>query len=158
MKNIALLLLIAASSPAFSQSAADSPEITITGAPQPGVVTFKPSPQPKQPTAKGMDLVDGAIVCPSMDEANWLFSEIDRARHAQRSLPPELRQRAALANGYDIGSEPKPSDYRCQFVTTGTPMNVKMDGGYLPVVWGTMEDGRPFAGVTNPSMIDHLHN
>ena len=128
MKNI-VLLLVFASAPAFSQ-----------------------------PIAKGIDLVDGAIVCQSMDEANWLFGQINMARHAQRSLSPELRQRAALANGYDIGSEPKPSDYRCQFVPAGTPMNVKMEGGYLPVVWGTMKDGLPFAGVTNPSMIDNLHN
>lgn len=128
MKKI-LLLLIAISVPAFSQ-----------------------------PTAKGIDLVDGAIVCPSMDETNWLFGQINMARHAQMSLSPELRRRAALANGYDIGSEPRPSDYRCQFVPTGTPMSVKMEGGYLPVVWGTMKDGLPFAGVTNLSMIDNLHN
>ncbi|MGX6999918.1 hypothetical protein [Caballeronia sp. KNU42] len=128
MKNI-VLLLVFASAPAFSQ-----------------------------PTAKGMDLVDGAIVCPSMDEANWLFGQINAARHAQRSLSPELRKRAALVNGYDVGAEPKPSDYRCQFVPAGTPMNVKMEDGYLPVVWGIMKDGLPFAGVTSPSMIDNLHN
>lgn len=129
MKNIVLLLLIAASAPAFSQ-----------------------------PTAKGIDLVDGAIVCPSMDEANWLFGQINQARHARQYLSPELRQRAALTTGYDIGSEPRPSDYRCQFVPTGTPMNVKMEGGYLPVVRGTMKDGLPFAGVTNPAMIANPRN
>ena len=107
-----------------------------------------------QPTAKGIDLVDGAIVCPSMDEANWLFGQINKARHARLSLPADLRRRAALVNGYDVGEEPNPSNYRCQFVPAGTPMNVKMEGGYLPVVWGTMKDGRPFVGVTNPQMID----
>ena len=76
------------------------------------------------------------------------------ARHARLSLPADLRRRAALANGYDVGEEPNPSDYRCQLVPTGTPMNVKMEGGYLPFVWGTMKDGRPFAGVTNPQMIN----
>lgn len=107
-----------------------------------------------QPVAKGIDLVDGAIVCSSMDEANWLFGQINMARHARLSLPADLRRRAALVNGYDVGEEPNPSDYRCQFVPAGTPMNVKMEGGYLPVVWGTMKDGRPFAGVTNPQMIE----
>ena len=108
-----------------------------------------------QPAAKGMDLVNGAIVCPSMDEANWLFGQINMARHARLSLPADLRRQAALVNGYDVGEEPKPSDYRCQFVPAGTPMNVRTEMGVIPVVWGTMKDGRPFAGVTNPQMIDH---
>lgn len=117
-------------------------------------VTFTPAPPPKQPTAKGVDLVDGAIVCPSLDEANWLFSRIDQARHARLSLSPELRRQPALVNGYDEGAEPNPAEYRCQFVPAGTPMHVRMDGGYIPVVWGKMNDGRPFSGVTIPNMID----
>lgn len=108
----------------------------------------------RKAVAKGMDLVDGAIVCPSMDEANWLFGQINMARHARLSLSPELRRQAMLIRGYDEGEEPKPSDYRCQFVPAGTPMNVKMEMGVIPVVWGTMKDGRPFAGVTNDQMID----
>lgn len=138
--------------PAISQI--DQPEITIATAPTPvGHVSLAPK-VPIQSIAKGIDLVDGAIVCPSMDEANWLFGQINMARHARLSLPADLRRRAALVNGYDIGEEPNPSDYRCQFVPAGTPMNVKMEGGYLPVVWGTMKDGRPFAGGTNPQMIE----
>jgi len=117
-------------------------------------VTFTPAPKHKQPTAKGMDLVDGAIVCPSMDEASWLYRRINMARHARQSLSPELRRQAALVNGYDEGAEPKPSDYRCQFVPAGTPMNVTMEMGVIPVVSGTMKDGRPFSGVTIPNMVD----
>jgi len=109
--------------------------------------------QPNQRAAQGMDLVDGAIVCPSMDEANWLFGQINMARHARLSLSPELRRQAALINGFDYGDEPRPSDYRCQFVPAGTIMNVKMEMGAIPAVWGTMKDGRPFAGVTIPNMI-----
>lgn len=117
-------------------------------------VTLTPKPEPRQPTAKGMDLVDGAIVCPSMDAANWLFGQINMARHARISLSPEIRRQAALINGYDQGEEPRPSDYGCQFVPAGTPMNVRMDAGVIPVVWGIMKDGLPFAGVTIPNMID----
>lgn len=118
-----------------------------------GQITFTPK-HPIQPTAKGMDLVDGAIVCPSLDEATWLYGQINMARHARLSLSPELRRQAELVNGYDEGAEPRPSDYRCQFVKEGTPMNVRMEMGVIPVVWGTMTDGRPFAGVTIPTMID----
>ena len=117
--------------------------------------TPTPKLQPKQPTAKGMDLVDGAIVCPSMDEANWLFGQINMARHARLSLSPDLRGQSARVNGFDYGGEPRPSDYRCQFVPAGTPMNVKMDMGVIPIVWGTMKDGLPFAGVTIPNMVSH---
>jgi hypothetical protein len=117
-------------------------------------VTFTPVPAPKQPTAKGMDLVDGAIVCPSLDEATWLYGQINQARHARQSLSPELRKQGALLNGYDYGAEPRPSDYRCQLVPDGTPMNVRMEMGVIPVVWGKMKDGRPFAGVTIPNMVD----
>lgn len=62
MKNIVLLLLIAASSPAFSQSATDSPEITITAAPQPGVVTFRKSSPP--PQAAGLDSLENQPASP----------------------------------------------------------------------------------------------
>jgi hypothetical protein len=117
-------------------------------------VTLTSKPEPKQPTAKGMDLVDGAIVCPSMDEANWLYGRINEARHARQSLSPELRKQGALLNGYDYGAEPKPSDYQCQLVPEGTPMNVRMEMGVIPVVSGKLKDGRPFAGVTIPNMVD----
>lgn len=33
-------------------------------------------------------------------------------------------------------------------------MNVKWQGG-IPVVWGKLKDGRPFAGVTNLQMVDY---
>lgn len=109
---------------------------------------------PKQPTAKGISPVDdGAIVCPSLDEVNWLFREIGRARVARSYMPEQARQLTKLKDGYDPWAEPRPSDYQCQFVPTGTPMNVKWRGG-IPVVFGAMNDGRPFAGVTNPQMID----
>jgi hypothetical protein len=117
-------------------------------------VALTSKPEPRQPTAKGMDLVDGAIVCPSMDEANWLYSRINEARHARQSLSPELRKQGALLNGYDYGAEPKPSDYQCQLVPEGTPMNVRMEMGVIPVVSGKLKDGRPFAGVTIPNMVD----
>lgn len=118
-----------------------------------GQITFTPK-HPIQPTAKGIDLVDGAIVCPSLDESNWLYGQINMARHARLSMSPELRRQAALINGYDEGAEPKPSDYQCQFVPAGTPMNVRMEMGAIPVVSGKMKDGRPFAGVTIQNMID----
>jgi hypothetical protein len=117
-------------------------------------VTFTPAPPLNQPSARGMDLVDGAIVCPSLDEASWLYGRINSARHARMSLSPELRRQAALVNGYDEGAEPKPADYRCQLVPEGTPMNVRMEMGVIPVVWGKLQDGRPFAGVTIPNMIE----
>lgn len=114
-----------------------------------------PAPEPKKLTAKGISPVDdGAIVCPSLDEVNWLFREIGRARVARSYMPEQARQLAILQDGYDPWAEPKPSDYRCQFVPTGTPMNVKWQGG-MPVVWGKMKDGRPFAGVTTPSMVNY---
>lgn len=107
-----------------------------------------------RPTAKGISPVDdGAIVCQSLDEVNWLFREIGRARVARSYMPEQARQLAKLQDGYDQGAEPRPSDYRCQLVPTGTPMNVQWKSG-IPVVFGTMNDGRPFAGVTNPQMVD----
>jgi hypothetical protein len=117
-------------------------------------VTFTPNPQPKQPTAKGDQLVDGAIVCPSLDTTMWLYNKISSARVARTYMPPQNRQMVILQDGYDPWEEPRPSDYRCQLVPTGTLMNVKWEGG-LPVVWGKMKDGRPFAGVTNPMMVDY---
>ncbi|MFM0044130.1 hypothetical protein [Paraburkholderia sediminicola] len=110
--------------------------------------------EPRQPTAKGISPVDdGAIVCPSLDEANWLFREIGRARVARSYMPEQARQLTKLKDGYDPWAEPKPSDYQCRLVPTGTPVNVKWQGG-IPVVSGKMSDGRPFSGVTLPNMID----
>jgi len=116
-------------------------------------VTFTPKPRVKQPIAKGGDLVDGAIVCPSLDEVIWLYNRIGSARVARTNMPPQNRQLVMLQDGYDPWEEPDPADYRCQFVPAGTPMNVKWEGG-LPVVSGKTADGRPFAGITNPVMID----
>lgn len=39
--------------------------------------------------AKGMDLVDGAIVCSSYDLAAWMYGQVNVARHAMRSLSPD---------------------------------------------------------------------
>jgi hypothetical protein len=33
-------------------------------------------------------------------------------------------------------------------------MNVRMEMGVIPVVSGKLKDGRPFAGVTIPNMVD----
>jgi hypothetical protein len=62
MKNIALLLLIAASARAFSQSPADLPAITITAAPQPGLVTFRK--RPPAPKAAGLDSLENQPASP----------------------------------------------------------------------------------------------
>jgi hypothetical protein len=107
---------------------------------------------PPQPVAQGMDLVDGAVVCPSMDEATWLFGWINKARHARKSLSPELRKQAALVNGFDYGAEPRPSDYGCALVPAGTPLDVET-GNYVTVVSGVLPNGRKFKGVTIPNMI-----
>jgi hypothetical protein len=116
-----------------------------------------PEPQDPPPglgAAKGISPVDdGAIVCKSLDEVNWLFREIGRARVARSYMPEQVRQLTKLKDGYDPWAEPRPSDYQCQFVPTGTPMNVKWKGG-IPIVWGVMKDGLPFAGVTLQNMID----
>jgi hypothetical protein len=114
-------------------------------------VTFTPAPEPTQPIAKGMDLVDGAVVCPSYDLAGFIFGEINKARHARISLSPEIRRQAMLMNGYDLGAEPRPSDYGCVLVPAGTPLKVD-SGNYVPVVSGRL-NGRRFSGVTLPNMI-----
>jgi prophage tail gpP-like protein len=106
----------------------------------------------RQPVARGMDLVDGAVVCPSMDEATWMFGWINKARHARKSLSPELRRQAALVNGFDYGAEPRPSDYGCALVPAGTPLEVEA-GNYVPIVSGVLPDGKKFKGVTIPNMI-----
>lgn len=116
-------------------------------------VTFTPKPQPKQPTAGSFDLVNGAVICPSFDLADFMAGEINKARHARESLSPELRRQAALINGYDYGAEPRPSDYGCVLAPEGTPLNVE-EGNYVPVVSGVLPDGRKFKGVTIPNMID----
>jgi hypothetical protein len=116
-------------------------------------VTFTPAPAPKQPTAGSFDLVDGAVVCPSFDLADFLAGEINKARHARQSLSPELRRQAELINGYDYGAEPRPSDYGCVLAPTGTTLTVEQ-GNYVPVVSGVLPDGRKFKGVTIPNMVD----
>lgn len=105
-----------------------------------------------QPTAQGMDLVDGAIVCSSYDLAEFLYGQINSARHARISLPPEIRRQASLVNGYDVGAEPRPSDFGCVLVPTGTPLSVQK-GNFVPLVSGKLPDGRTFTGVTLPTMI-----
>jgi len=141
MKTTVLSLLALIAMPAFAQSNASQYKFSL-------------DTPTRQPTAKGISPVnDGAIVCQSLDEVNWLFSQIGRARVARSYMPEQARQLAKLQDGYDPAQEPKPSDYRCQLVPTGTPMQVRWQGG-LPVVFGKLSDGRPFAGVTNPQMID----
>jgi hypothetical protein len=162
MKIYAFALMATIAMPAFGQTGDYASRVfegwagnNYTVRPKPAdQVMLTPKPEPKQPVSKGMDLVDGAIVCPSMDEANWLYGRINEARHARQSLSPELRKQGALLNGYDYGAEPNPSDYRCQFVPEGTAMNVRMEMGVIPVVWGKTKDGRPFAGVTIPNMVE----
>ncbi len=104
--------------------------------------------------AKGFDLVDGAIVCRSLDMADYISTKINQARHARLSLPPELRRQMALMNGEDLGAEPNPSGYGCALVPIGTPMTVQK-GNYVPVVSGTLPNGQPFSGVTLPAMVGH---
>lgn len=105
-----------------------------------------------QPTAQGMDLVDGAIVCNSYDLAEFVYGQINSARHARRNLSPEVRKQAALVNGYDEGAEPSPIDYGCVMAPAGTPLSVQK-GNLVPVVSGKLPDGRTFTGVTLPTMI-----
>ena len=116
-------------------------------------VTFTPAPEPKQPIAKGMDLVDGAVVCRSLDLASYIYGQINMATHARRSLSPELRKQAALVNGYDEGQEPRLADYGCVLVPVGTPLTVE-PGNYVPVVSGVLPNGRRFKGVTLPTMVE----
>lgn len=116
-------------------------------------VTFTPAPEPKQPIAKGMDLVDGAVVCRSYDLAAWMYGQINVARHARQSLSPELRRQAALIKGYDEGAEPRLADWGCVLVPTGTPVALET-GNYVPVVSGVLPNGRRFQGVTLPTMIE----
>lgn len=146
MKTIAFVAALSMCvTPAFGQK----PMFTMPGQ------EIAPAQAPKQTTAKGISPVDdGAIVCPSLDEVNWLLREIGRARVARSHMPEQARQLTNLKDGYDPWAEPKPSDYQCEIVPTGTPMNVKWQGG-MPVVYGKMKDGRPFAGVTNPQMVDY---
>jgi hypothetical protein len=105
-----------------------------------------------EPTAKGMDLVDGAVVCSSLNLTNYIYSQINMARHARQSLPPEVRRQAALVNGYDDGQELRLADYGCVLVPVGTPLTVE-PGNYVPVVSGVLPNGRRFQGVTLPTMV-----
>ncbi|MEM5419638.1 hypothetical protein [Paraburkholderia ferrariae] len=107
---------------------------------------------PTDAIAKGMDLVDGAIVCRSYDLAAWLYGQMNVARHAARTLSPEQRRQRELITGDDIGQEPRPEDWGCAFVPAGTPLAVE-PGNSVPVVSGALADGRRFEGVTLPTMI-----
>lgn len=147
MMKIATLLLLLPLSSAFAQQV-DVPEITLSAA----TVEIPTTGGTKAPKAKGIDLVDGAIVCTSHDLASFVFGEINAARHARRSLPPDIRKQAALMNGYDPGEEPKAADYGCVLVPTGTPLSIER-GNFVPVVSGRMPDGRRFNGVTLTEMI-----
>lgn len=103
-------------------------------------------------TAQGFDLVDGAVVCGSLDMANYLAGQINMARHARRSLPADLRRQAALVNGYDVGQEPRLTEYGCVLVPTGTSLTIE-SGNIVPVVSGKLPNGRRFSGVTLPAMV-----
>lgn len=107
---------------------------------------------PANASAKGMDLVDGAIVCSSYDLAAWLYGQVNVARHAQRSLSPEQRRQRQLITGDDIGQEPRMEDWGCTLVPAGTPLAVE-PGNSVPVVSGKLADGRRFKGVTLPTMV-----
>ncbi|WP_165987431.1 hypothetical protein [Caballeronia sp. SBC1] len=110
-----------------------------------------------QPTAKGMELmdgsIDGAIVCSSLDLTNYIYGRINVARHMQAHLPPDLRRQDALIKGYDESKEPRLSDYGCVLVPVGTPMALE-PGNYVSVVSGRLPNGRRFSGVTLPAMVD----
>lgn len=107
---------------------------------------------PADAVAKGMDLVDGAIVCSSYDLSAWLYGQLNVARHAVRTLSPERRRQNALITGYDVGQEPRLEDWGCVLVPTGTPLSVE-PGNSVPVVSGRLANGHRFAGVTLPAMV-----
>jgi hypothetical protein len=115
-------------------------------------VTFTPAPEPKQPSAQGIDLVDGAIVCRSYDLAEFMFEQTNQARHYRRSIPPELARQAMLISGYDDSREPKLAEYGCVLVPAGTPLSIEK-GNFVPVVSGKLPNGRRFSGVTLPAMV-----
>lgn len=146
MKITTLLFVIPVTAAAAST---DVPEITIA----PATVAEQPARTARVPTARGIDLVDGAIVCSSYDLAEFMYGQINSARHARRSLPQELRRQATLVNGYDYGAEPRPADYGCVMVPAGTKLSVEK-GNFVPVVSGKLPDGRKFTGVTLPQMIE----
>ncbi|MFM0059203.1 hypothetical protein PQR64_26585 [Paraburkholderia phytofirmans] len=104
--------------------------------------------------AKGMDLVDGAIVCRSYDLTAWLYGQVNVARHAQRTLSPEQRRQRELITGYDVGQEPRLEEWGCVLVPAGTPLAVE-PGNSVPVVSGLLANGRKFEGVTLPTMVTH---
>lgn len=130
----------------------DTPEITIAPATVPRPAATRQPQTPSHPVAKGMDLVDGAIVCSSYDLATWMYGQVNVARHATRSLSPEIRRQNALITGYDVGREPRLADWGCLLVPAGTPFSVEPGNG-VPVVSGQLADGRKFGGVTLPAMV-----
>lgn len=108
----------------------------------------------EEAVTRGMDMVDGALICPSYDLTQWLYGQINTARHFRKSIPPELRRQAALAYGYDQGNEPKPSDYGCALVAPETQISItERIFGSIPVVSVKLANGRQFRGVTLPSML-----
>jgi hypothetical protein len=127
----------------------DMPEITIP----PATIAERIAPAARTPTSRGVDLVEGAIVCSSYDLAEFMYGQINSARHTRASLPQELMRQAALVNGYDYGAEPRLSDYGCVMVPSGTKLSVEK-GNFVPVVSGKLPDGRKFTGVTLPPMIE----
>jgi hypothetical protein len=146
MKITALLFVIPITAAAAQT---DMPEITIP----PATVAQRAAGAQTPATARGLDLVEGAIVCSSYDLTEFLYGQINSARHARQRLTPDLRRQASLINGYDYGTEPRPSDYGCVMIQAGTRLSVEK-GNLVPVVSGRLPDGRKFMGVTLPMMVD----
>lgn len=102
---------------------------------------------------KSLDLVDGALVCRDYQTAEYVYGELNKARHFRKTLPPELVKHAELAGTAPI--EPRPVDFGCVLVPAGTTVMVSPDLG-IPQVRGQLSGGYPFEGVTLPYMISRM--
>lgn len=108
----------------------------------------KPKTEPV--IAKGVSVIPGAIVCPDYRTVSVMISWYN-AHWADTLEDTITRGQSRLMRGAATRS-PDFARFGCALIAPGTPMTVER-GSMVPVVEGKLPNGKPFRGVTDPSML-----
>lgn len=107
-------------------------------------------PKTESVIAKGVSVIPGAIVCRDYQTVSFMISWYN-AHWADTFEDKITRGQSNLMRGAATRS-PDFARYGCALIAPGTPMAVER-GNMVPVVEGKLPNGKPFRGVTDPSML-----
>lgn len=117
---------------------------------RPELDAVTPSVQGEPLYAKGVSVVQGAIICPNANVTSALFQLYTTAWSEQFQDRLEGKQ-AQMVRGKAM-TDPDPAEYGCTLLAPGTPMLLDRNITVVPVVTAKLPNGASIKGVTLSDM------